>query len=98
MAHGIARRPRTDAAGLPQWIRPQLTELVDEAPDGPAWLHEIKYDGYRMQARLAIMARCGCSPAPGSTGRTNTRRSPRPCRRSMPARPISTLAEEDHRQ
>jgi ATP-dependent DNA ligase len=37
---------------LPQWIRPQLTELVDEAPDGPQWLHEIKYDGYRMHARL----------------------------------------------
>jgi bifunctional non-homologous end joining protein LigD len=37
---------------LPQWIRPQLTELVDEAPDGPDWLHEIKFDGYRMHARL----------------------------------------------
>src|SRR5258708_5025068 len=52
MARGIARRPRTDAAGLPQWIRPQLTELVDAAPDGPEWLHEIKYDGYRMHSRL----------------------------------------------
>jgi ATP-dependent DNA ligase len=29
-----------------------LTELVDAAPDGPAWLHEIKFDGYRMHARL----------------------------------------------
>ena len=42
----------TDAAGLPQWIRPQLTELVDEAPEGSGWLHEIKFDGYRMHARL----------------------------------------------
>jgi len=25
---------------------------VDEAPAGPRWLHEIKYDGYRMHARL----------------------------------------------
>ena len=25
---------------------------VDVAPDGPDWLHEIKYDGYRMHARL----------------------------------------------
>jgi ATP-dependent DNA ligase len=25
---------------------------VDEAPQGPEWLHEIKYDGYRMHARL----------------------------------------------
>jgi bifunctional non-homologous end joining protein LigD len=33
-------------------VRPQLTELVDQAPDGPQWLHEIKFDGYRMHARL----------------------------------------------
>jgi bifunctional non-homologous end joining protein LigD len=43
---------RASAAALPQWIRPQLTELVDAAPEGDAWLHEIKFDGYRMHARL----------------------------------------------
>jgi ATP-dependent DNA ligase len=26
--------------------------LVDAAPEGDSWLHEIKYDGYRMHARL----------------------------------------------
>jgi hypothetical protein len=26
--------------------------LVDEAPAGAGWLHEIKYDGYRMHARI----------------------------------------------
>src|SRR4051794_9551161 len=36
----------------PPWIEPQLTRLVDEAPDGPDWLHEIKFDGYRMHARI----------------------------------------------
>ena len=36
----------------PKWIKPQLTRLVDEAPEGPDWLHEIKYDGYRMHARI----------------------------------------------
>ena len=44
MARPVARRPGTDAAGLPQWIRPQVTEFVDAAPDGPEWLHEIKFD------------------------------------------------------
>jgi bifunctional non-homologous end joining protein LigD len=39
-------------AGLPAWISPQLTQLVDTAPDGDQWLHELKYDGYRMHARL----------------------------------------------
>src|SRR6185295_5044069 len=37
---------------LPKWIKPQLTRLVDEAPSGGGWLHEIKYDGYRMHARI----------------------------------------------
>jgi ATP-dependent DNA ligase len=36
----------------PKWIKPQLTRLVDEAPTGHSWLHEIKYDGYRMYARI----------------------------------------------
>src|SRR6267378_2423030 len=51
MARGVARR-RTDSAALPAWIAPQLTQLVDAAPEGDQWLHEIKYDGYRMHARL----------------------------------------------
>jgi len=36
----------------PKWIKPQLTRLVAEAPAGPGWAHEIKYDGYRMHARI----------------------------------------------
>jgi DNA ligase D-like protein (predicted ligase) len=45
-------RRRGEATALPAWIKPQLTRLVDAAPDGPEWLHEIKFDGYRMHARL----------------------------------------------
>ena len=36
----------------PKWIKPQLTRLVDEAPAGAGWVHGIKYDGYRMHARI----------------------------------------------
>jgi ATP-dependent DNA ligase len=36
----------------PKWIKPQLTRLVDEAPTGKDWVHEIKYDGDRMHARI----------------------------------------------
>ena len=50
MARAVARTSR--AAALPQWIPPQLTQLVDTAPEGDGWLHEIKFDGYRMHARL----------------------------------------------
>jgi ATP-dependent DNA ligase len=52
MARAIARRSRAGASGLPEWIQPQRTELVDKAPDLPDWLHEIKFHGYRMHARL----------------------------------------------
>src|SRR5215471_14619404 len=43
---------RSEATALPGWIKPQLTRLVDQPPDGPEWLHEVKFDGYRMHARL----------------------------------------------
>ena len=43
---------RANRSPLPQWFRPQLTQLVKEAPEGDQWLHEIKYDGFRMHARL----------------------------------------------
>ncbi len=36
----------------PKSIQPQLTRLVAEAPPGDGWLPEIKYDGYRMHARI----------------------------------------------
>ena len=45
-------RRRADATALSAWVKPQLTKLVDQAPDGPEWLHELKFDGYRMHARL----------------------------------------------
>jgi ATP-dependent DNA ligase len=50
MARSATRTPTT--VPLPDWIRPQLTQLVKEAPDGDQWLHEIKFDGFRMHARL----------------------------------------------
>ena len=52
MARPLGGRRRTEATALPGWIKPQLTKLVDQPPDGPEWLHELKFDGYRMHARL----------------------------------------------
>ena len=45
-------RQRAELVSTPTWIRPQLAKLVEKAPDGPDWLHELKLDGYRMHARL----------------------------------------------
>jgi bifunctional non-homologous end joining protein LigD len=39
-------------AALPSFIEPQLATLVDEAPEGDEWVHELKLDGYRMQMQL----------------------------------------------
>ena len=50
MAQPVTRGSPT--AGVPAWISPQLTQLVEAAPDSDQWLHELKYDGYRMMARL----------------------------------------------
>ena len=44
-------RARAGKGTLPEWIRPQLTQLV-RAAGRADWLHEIKFDGYRMHARL----------------------------------------------
>src|SRR5579871_319521 len=37
---------------LPRWIEPQLSKLAARAPTGSQWVHEIKFDGYRMAARI----------------------------------------------
>ncbi len=37
---------------LPREVKPQLATLVDAAPSGDQWLHELKFDGYRILARL----------------------------------------------
>lgn len=39
-------------AALPDFIEPQLATLRRHAPTGDDWLHEIKFDGYRLQARI----------------------------------------------
>ena len=35
---------------LPRWVRPDPASR--RRADGDQWLHEIKYDGYRVHARL----------------------------------------------
>jgi hypothetical protein len=91
MVRSAARRSRAHVAGLPQWIRPQLTQLVDEAPDGPEWLHEIKFDGYRMHARLDR----GAVRPLTRTGLDRTHNYPAIAsgyRHSRPGKPISTAS------
>jgi len=43
---GRAKRKASKAP--PAFVAPQLATLVDEVPAGTSWIHEIKYDGYRL--------------------------------------------------
>jgi len=40
------------AAAIPDFIPPQLCTNAARPPSGDAWLHEIKFDGYRVQMRI----------------------------------------------
>ncbi len=46
------KSPRGRAAALPSFVAPNLATLAEKAPEGGNWIHEIKFDGYRIQARL----------------------------------------------
>lgn len=46
----ILEKERIDAT--PEFTSPQLALLVKKPPQGPQWLHEVKFDGYRLQAHL----------------------------------------------
>jgi bifunctional non-homologous end joining protein LigD len=37
---------------MPDFVAPELARLVDSPPAGPNWVHEAKFDGYRMQLRV----------------------------------------------
>ena len=47
-----AKLSRAKKAPLPTFIPPALASLARKAPGGSRWIHEIKYDGYRLQARI----------------------------------------------
>jgi bifunctional non-homologous end joining protein LigD len=52
---GERRRPRIKGArpgALPGFVEPQLASLAPAPPTGAGWVHEIKFDGYRLMARL----------------------------------------------
>jgi bifunctional non-homologous end joining protein LigD len=47
----VLDRRKPDA--MPAFVPPCLATLTSVPPSGDVWVHEIKFDGYRMQARIA---------------------------------------------
>lgn len=52
IAPGGSQTRRKKAKPLPKFVNPMLCTLEDEPPPGQGWLHETKYDGYRLQAAV----------------------------------------------
>lgn len=48
----IAAVPGAVPGPLPAFVEPQLATLAANPPKGARWVHEIKFDGYRLQARI----------------------------------------------
>jgi bifunctional non-homologous end joining protein LigD len=46
------RRATIRPAPPPGFVEPALATLVDRPPAGPGWLHEVKFDGYRLIVRI----------------------------------------------
>ncbi|HSE59435.1 MAG TPA: DNA ligase D [Nitrospiraceae bacterium] len=40
--------PQSRKTAMAERVRPQLATLVDTVPEGAEWVHELKYDGYRI--------------------------------------------------
>ncbi len=51
-AKRAARKEAAARTPLPDFLEPQLCRTVERPPQGADWVHEIKFDGYRMQARV----------------------------------------------
>jgi bifunctional non-homologous end joining protein LigD len=49
---GVHQLPGGRRAPQSQLITPQLATLADQAPVGEQWVHELKYDGYRIVSRV----------------------------------------------
>jgi bifunctional non-homologous end joining protein LigD len=47
-------------APIPDFIEPALATSIDKVPSGERWVHEIKFDGYRVQLQSLHSARLRC--------------------------------------
>jgi bifunctional non-homologous end joining protein LigD len=54
MAYPRAKPPSIGAkAPFPGFVEPALASKIEKVPAGDRWIHEVKFDGYRVQVHLA---------------------------------------------
>jgi bifunctional non-homologous end joining protein LigD len=51
-AKKTSRNKRASDGDMPAFVPPQLCTSVERPPAGGGWVHEIKFDGYRIQMRV----------------------------------------------
>jgi len=77
-------------AHLPRFIEPELCRLVEQPPSGSDWVHEVKFDGYRIQmhvedGKVKLFTRKGLDwTAKFAPWITTARRISRACRPPCP--------------
>ena len=85
---GCASRKRHRAAApstgkaigrMPPFVEPALCELVERPAPGPEWVHEVKFDGYRMQLRVENGAQHPALPQGPRLDATASRKSREAC-------------------
>jgi bifunctional non-homologous end joining protein LigD len=54
VAYPRAKPPSVSAkAPYPGFVEPALASSIAKVPAGDRWIHEVKFDGYRVQVHLA---------------------------------------------
>jgi bifunctional non-homologous end joining protein LigD len=56
MAYARTKSPIGIRAPFPGFVEPTLASSIERAPTGERWIHEVKFDGYRVQLHLANAA------------------------------------------
>jgi hypothetical protein len=67
---------------MPGFVAPQLATLKSKIPTVGEWIHEIKYDGYRVQLHISKAGRT-VTPAMASIGPSGLPQSLQPSMRLL---------------
>ena len=51
-ATSARKTAKVTSEAMPRFVPPQLCKTLSRPPQGDDWVHEIKFDGYRMQLRV----------------------------------------------
>ena len=95
---GRPARRREEGGAAGEALSPQLATLVAEPPADGGWIYEIKFDGYRLMARIDGGEVRALHPRRPRLDASACRRWSRRCASSASARPGSTARSSSRQQ